>query len=206
MAKVRIYGAQCDILARLFPTRPGIQREVDDYFLEADEIDAAIDADPPDDPLTVARRLLALMNVVGQSQFIDFIPARLGDQTTDWVGWTPEPSIRVAYIVGYTGPPPDWTPNENIGRKLFEAAAACRAADDALHFLSRSNGQADWFDLYKVFELLRDNAGMGWMTARSSRRKLNDFTMSADHPAITGRAARHAVQTNTPGHVHGSGV
>jgi hypothetical protein len=60
----------------------------------------------------------------------------------------------------------------------------------------------DWYDLYKVWEILQHAAGgpkkfvtEGWVTSAD----INRFKASADHPSISGDAARHAREKSTPG-------
>jgi hypothetical protein len=76
---------------------------------------------------------------------------------------------------------------------------------DALNFLGKP-GQLDWFDLYKVFEVVRESAfksqvgprkgakqalaQTGWIT----EQEIQAFTGSANHPLASGDAARHARQ------------
>jgi hypothetical protein len=68
----------------------------------------------------------------------------------------------------------------------------------ALYFLSKSNGNPDWFDLYKVYEIVRENTGMPWMQTRQPGGQTEEFTKSANHQGISGTGARHATMRGQP--------
>lgn len=61
-------------------------------------------------------------------------------------------------------------------------------------------GDLDWFNLFKIYELIRDDpakpspiAGMGWATENQQ----SAFRSSANRPDVSGDHARHAVSPNT---------
>jgi hypothetical protein len=72
---------------------------------------------------------------------------------------------------------------------------------DALRILGQPE-PLDWYDIYKILEIVENAVGgskeiqrRGWATGKD----LDRLTASADHPGISGDAARHARMTGTPG-------
>ncbi|HZC73508.1 MAG TPA: hypothetical protein VE442_22625, partial [Jatrophihabitans sp.] len=72
---------------------------------------------------------------------------------------------------------------------------------DALRALAQPDEQLDWYDLYKVFEIVREAVGgqkdliaTKWFTSADVDR----FTASANHPGLSGDEARHARQGGRP--------
>jgi hypothetical protein len=72
---------------------------------------------------------------------------------------------------------------------------------DVLEILGKADPAPDWVGLFKVLEIVRDSAGrltrlktMGWIPSA----KLEAFSASANHPAISGDQARHARMPGTP--------
>ena len=61
----------------------------------------------------------------------------------------------------------------------------------------------DWYDLYKVWEIVEHAVGgLKGVVAQdwANKADINRFTASADHPGISGDAARHARRKgNAPG-------
>ena len=72
--------------------------------------------------------------------------------------------------------------------------------DEAVRDVAQLLGEAvapDWATLYKVLEVIDEDSGdqiFQWVT----KSELATFTMSANHPAISGTAARHARMSGTP--------
>jgi hypothetical protein len=59
--------------------------------------------------------------------------------------------------------------------------------------------QLDWYDLYKIFELVRDDTDQKQVEQwAGSRKELTRFTRSANHPQAIGEAARHGVNRQPP--------
>jgi hypothetical protein len=201
MAKVRITGLQLDLLAALFPKDPRVAKDGDHYYLQAEAIDAAVEQGSAGDPVAVAMTLLSRMNVVAQSQMSGVRPAALSPDPDAWVGWAPPregPRVRLGQGTLYAGLPTDYTANTAVGDKVLAVVETNDAAALALFYLSRNGGRPDWFDLYKVFEIIRDHqGGRDWMDERQPG-KIDLFTLSANHASISGFAARHATTKGRP--------
>jgi hypothetical protein len=81
------------------------------------------------------------------------------------------------------------------GPSLLDKADDDDDVADALRFLGAPVDELDWFDLWKVFEVVRvhrrggsELVAKGWLTDEERKR----FTRSANDPAVSGDAARHA--------------
>jgi hypothetical protein len=201
MAKVRITGLQLDLLAVLFPRDPRVAKDGDHYYVQAEAIDAAVELGPAGDPVAVAMTLLSRMNIVAQSQMSDVHPAALSTDPDAWVGWAPPKrgaQIRIGQVTLYAGLPAGYTANTAVGDKVLAAAETNDAAALAMFYLSRNGGRPDWFDLYKVYEIIRDHqGGEDWMEEQQPG-KIDLFTLSANHASISGFAARHATTKGRP--------
>jgi hypothetical protein len=67
--------------------------------------------------------------------------------------------------------------------------------------LGSPDGELDWFALYKLYEIVRDNVGGGSVLLAknwAARADIDAFTTSANHPGVSGDAARHARMPGTP--------
>ncbi|WP_414936637.1 hypothetical protein [Amycolatopsis sp. cmx-11-51] len=78
---------------------------------------------------------------------------------------------------------------------LLAAAREHSDATEVLALLLGENDVLDWFRLYKIFEVIRENVGgqheligKKWKT----RQEISAFTVSANSPHVSGGAARHA--------------
>jgi len=87
-------------------------------------------------------------------------------------------------------------------REYVQLSGTDLAAADVLRIISK--GDLDWYDLYKIFEIVREDIGgervmtaKGWAVASD----LSAFRVSANHPGVSGQSARHARQNpGTPKH------
>lgn len=201
MAKVRLIGFHLDLLAALFAEDPRVAKDGDHYYLQAEAIDAAVELGPAGDPVGAAMTLLGHMNVVAQSQMSGVRPAALSTDLDAWVGWAPHrggPQIRLGQVTLYAGLPADYDANTAVGDKVLAVVKTNDAAAQAMFYLSRNGGRPDWFDLYKVFEIIRDHQdGENWMEERQPG-KIRSFKLSANHASISGIAARHAIEKGRP--------
>ena len=203
MAKVRLTGLQLDLVAALFADDPRVARDGDHYYLQAEAIDAAVELGSAGDPVAVAMTLLSRMNIVAQSQMSGVHPAALSSDPDAWVGWRPSARVRISHISAYTGLPADYTANTAVGAKVIAVAETNDAAALAMFYLGRNGGRPDWFDLFKVFEIIRDHqGGEDWMRQRQPG-KIDRFTLSANNASISGIAARHAPAKGRPPKISG---
>jgi hypothetical protein len=149
---------------------------------------------------SAATGFVALLNGCMMARYPTFRPVRLNAQYVNSEGTTVvlgSGSIRITFEVGdvVTGDrsllpfDPLW---------LVVAATDGEAAD-ALRFLGAKI--PDFVALYKVYEVIRASIGSGrqlvsrgWATTR----EVDAFTLSANHPAVSGDAARHGRQSGAP--------
>lgn len=86
-------------------------------------------------------------------------------------------------------------PPSPLPRKLH-LAVTDKNVDDALYFLQRAD--PNWTELWKAYEVVRDDVGkieaQGW----ASERDLSRFTGTANHQDAAGREARHARLATPP--------
>ncbi|MBB5853960.1 hypothetical protein ACFQ05_11685 [Amycolatopsis umgeniensis] len=87
------------------------------------------------------------------------------------------------------------TPRPSPASSLLAAARKHPDATEVLALLSERTVTLNWFRLYKVFEIIRENVGgknklveKNW----KSRQEISAFTVSANSPHVSGGAARHA--------------
>jgi hypothetical protein len=87
------------------------------------------------------------------------------------------------------------------GPKDIELAQSHPDVAEVLSVLGKDSPSLDWFDLYKVYEIVRDNvggeaalSGKDWLP----KRDIKAFTVSANRPDISGDQARHARSSGPP--------
>ncbi len=88
-------------------------------------------------------------------------------------------------------------PRPSNVESLLNLAKDDKAVADALHFFRENT----WINLYKVYEIIKDDVGKkdviirnGWLT----KNELNRFTRTAQSRAALGDAARHASNKPPP--------
>jgi hypothetical protein len=91
--------------------------------------------------------------------------------------------------------------SEPKGVRYARSAAQNPDVADALRILGQFEDDLDWYDLYKAWEIVKTAAGgkdavvaAGWV----NELDLDTFTMSANHPGVSGEGARHARMSGTP--------
>lgn len=86
---------------------------------------------------------------------------------------------------------------KNDSIKWLEIANKDEKVTRALRFLSNSN--LDWYDLYKIFEIVKKDIGIRtieqWISPKS---KIKDFTQTANSSLAIGEKARHADDIPAP--------
>lgn len=103
------------------------------------------------------------------------------------------PTVSVGGVVAQ--PPPSPAPD------YLQLAQTNPDLQDALALLGKGVDGLDWFDLWKVWEIVRDNVGgfnavvaQNWVL----QADLAAFKPSSNDPALSGDAARHARHTGPP--------
>ena len=95
-----------------------------------------------------------------------------------------------AVVLGSDGKPKE---NENVSafQRILELGRTDRRVWDALHFLAL---RQNWTNLYKVFEIVRDDVGKQVYDLVDTKR-LKTFKATAQCRGLLGDEARHASQT-----------
>jgi len=174
----------------------------DAYYLTAPEID-----NPPADTKFYDAAQTRLLQLNGLARLDDsyFRPVALSGKYTDGERTHQVVSPRSIALALRPGRPtvvvtrPDGTvvpdpPSPWPGR--VKVAATHSAAARVLRIMAR-NDDLDWYDLYKIHEIIRRDIEkkklhkLGWTTKARDRA----FTVSADRFEVSGDAARHAVDS-----------
>lgn len=150
-------------------------------------------ASAPAEALLRATELMPRLNGVGRVVDSAFEPVRVSGRVSN--GEQPatvfaEAHLRARSRLSAGGEPV-------VAQRTLDRAQHDQAFDEVLRLLGTSP-ELDWFDLYKLYELLkRDAGGDDPLRARAgiSQADLKSFTGSANLPEVSGSAARHAVGT-----------
>ncbi|WP_256804648.1 hypothetical protein [Frankia sp. ACN10a] len=200
--QARLRGRETDLalLSRVLPTGDTqVVRDEEGYYLTS----TAVDHRPEDtDFHEAAAEVLAWVNGIGWLNSTGFHAVELTGMYDDGdrrhAVLTPK-TIRLTTRIGSVviggdavasePPPPPGPP---------QAAAAARgpALAEALAILGRTK-HLGWVELYKVWEIAkdgRDPVALGWVTNTEKQA----FKQAANHPGISGQAARHARMPGTP--------
>lgn len=200
--KALLDGHQFDLedLPGQFDADPEVTETDGMYWLTSTTFDGLPDAASVS---TAAKVLVARINGAMRARDPGYQPVRLRDRYRSETGEhvvlgiasvTARGKVNVWGIaIGGTSAP------RPIGPRDYAALAATDvAAADVLAILGR--GELDWYDLYKVFEIIRTEVGdqkalvsvcTGWGIAEH----ISPFRDSANHPGVSGEAARHARQS-----------
>jgi hypothetical protein len=174
------------------------------YYLTSPALDAVVDDGGK--LMDTARAVVREVNGVARALGSGFRPVRatgrFDDQSADGRGIRHQvvvpDSIEVRSMVGTLSvtidgvavqPPPSPAPD------YLELAQTNPDVRDALSLLGKPVEGLDWFDLWKVWEVIRDNVGgfkavvaKNWVPADD----LAAFIPSSNHQDASGEAARHA--------------
>jgi hypothetical protein len=174
------------------------------YYLEASALqdpDGQIDDD-------AAEALVRHMNGAARATYRGFRPVHRGQYTA------PDGTVHIVAKGGISlraqeneafdtvEPVRPEVPGASRGSRYLKLAEQDEGVATALRILGRPE-PLDWYDLYKVWEIVEHAAGgipqvvaRGWATKADIER----FTASANHPGISGDNARHAwLKGKTPG-------
>ncbi|MFN3005706.1 hypothetical protein [Mycolicibacterium wolinskyi] len=172
------------------------------YYLTAMELNSAHEADRV---YVTVEALLNRINGSARTLTSDFRPVRYARRYTTDDGEVIQPAaFQLTLRVGISasavvrGPDGEPLPTSPPPAPTHLALAASDVTVDRV--LARMAGDLDWFNLFKVYELVRDDpakpssiAGMGWATENQQ----SAFRSSANRPDVSGDDARHAVSPNT---------
>jgi hypothetical protein len=177
------------------------------YYLGSATLQDANGAIDPNAALALVKRV----NGTARAADPSFQPVRLTNKYTAPDGSVTAlisgtGTIRVkmkaeAIAVRSDGTPVPQPPRVPRGPRYVKLADQDPNVADALRVLGQPE-QLDWYDVYKVLEIVEDAVGgesevakRGWAASGAIKR----LTASANHPGISGDEARHARMKNTPG-------
>jgi hypothetical protein len=176
----------------------------DEFFHDAERLQAT------------ASVLLRRLNGLGRVFDHEFLPVGLVGRFSDETGQQQQVVLAdsaegrgyafAAVAVTEGEQPPVPTP-PSPGPGYLQLAEVDPDAAEVLAILSKPDSLPDWFDLYKVLEIVSQNVSglpglkglprlkkAGWVPAA----QLEAFTASANHQGISGGQARHARMRGTP--------
>ncbi len=197
MVKARLTAPQreLEIMAVLFTGDPGVRKDESGYFLQASDIDSA-DQDGRE-PVLVAETILSRLIGTAKTLVSTFAEVTI----SGWEGYQPKARLAITGIWGMT-----WDPiNHGLDVEWAQSALALADSDSSLRvarvlrLMSSLARDASWFDMYKIFELVREDVGRkAVIELFGGDRALSDFTESATRYEISGDRARHAVYPGSP--------
>jgi hypothetical protein len=188
--RCRLSGGQLDIeVARaLFKSDPLIESDAGGAYLAGTIIDAAED-DAPETATETLRRI----NGVCQLLCPVFKPLTL---TGEYEGLEPKVRLRVLSVAVKTYDIASLDPA--IAEAVLQLSAENATVQGVLQLLARLAQEPDWYDLYKVYELIYYDAGRSLVNTWGGLRRVRRFTESANRPEVSGDLARHAVLPGEP--------
>jgi hypothetical protein len=211
--KARLRGDSFDlgVLAELFPppSDPIVGTDSSGYYLTSASLTDDLTADGGA-MYDAASSLLRAVNGAARLRSSVFRPVELDGHFSDPAGnvhavarpGTAEARVHVpqASVWGSQPPRPPLAPRH------VQLADKHPKVKEVLAILGRPEPALDWFDLYKIYEIIcvhvtrgpkcRQNAltATGWV----KRGDLDAFKASANHQGASGDAARHARQSGPP--------
>jgi len=199
--KAWLMGHEFDLqyLADLLPSgSTRVTKEDGDFFLSSVELDDLL---PGAYLHEVAGKLLTRANGLARVQNPGFQPVRLSGRYTDderghaVLGGS---SIVIRAHIQASGSVlrsdgEARQPMVPFGPRRLALATSSQNVDEALAVMGQID-PLDWTDLYKVFEIVCDDARPGSITRLgwATRVEVDAFRASANRPDVSGTAARHA--------------
>lgn len=180
-------------MTKIFAGNPRVTLESKEtFFLEGTAIDTAIASG--NSPIQVAQTLLDQMNVVVRAQLKWPHPLHTSSShlTREWEGWSfPGAQVRIAAVLAVSGLPDSFAPDNETAEHVITVAAREERVARALRFLYGTAGVPDWFDIYKVVEIIRHDIPIkqlhqAWPNLRTVLEE------AANRHEVTGDRARHA--------------
>ena len=200
------HGFDLEALLDLFAAGdPRVVLDGSDVFLESH---GAMEDEQGGLDYHAAQRLLRRVNGIGRALCPGFRPVRLtndyilrdGSHVSVALAQPAESRARVGNVtVAVDGVVTDAPAPK--GPSFAELALHDADVEDALRVLGQPD-DLDWYDVYKACEIVTTTVGgIDTVTARgwATRRELERLRASANHPGISGDAARHSRMQGTPG-------
>jgi hypothetical protein len=177
---------------------PVVATEDKEYYLASRRLNEVL----PDASRLYDIAQAELTKVNGVARLIDsgFLPVQLtgsfgvGDVTYLISGDRSRTFEELTELIESLGRKPS-TPPSLPGAKYVALAGLHPEVAETLAILGKPVPKLDWFDLYKIYEIIRDQVGShvalnakNWVAPADLRA----FTASANRPDVSGLAARHA--------------
>jgi len=175
---------------------PIVKQQDDYWYLTGVKINAASTAD---EARQLAAGLLPFVNGMGRAHNSSYRPVGLASSVIN----ENTPQTRHVFVEAHM----EGRGRLTIGGVSTPTAAALSSKAHAnpalMEAVARLGASPDlsWDDLYKIFEVLRDDAGGGDALRRRvalSKTEVARFTQSANHPQASGDLARHARMSQQP--------
>jgi hypothetical protein len=201
LIKARLKGHEFDLitLAELFSEgEPAVAADAEGYYLTFSAPEALFQQ--AGQLYDAASVMLRRINAVGRVLTDEFRPVGLTGRFHDEAGQhqvvladSAEARGRafaatVAVADGHMPPPPPPAP----GPGYVQLAETHPDVAEVMDTLGKADPAPEWFELFKVFEIINDNAGgcvkRGWL----SRNQASVFKASANREEVSGELARHA--------------
>ncbi|HEY8790265.1 MAG TPA: hypothetical protein VIM10_14180 [Actinopolymorphaceae bacterium] len=190
--------AGMQLLATLYTDDPAVRRDGDEYYLHAQVFEDGLTDHTYAD---IAESLIQVMNGIARLQLQGLMLPRL---TGDWdefpEDYVPNSRVRLEGLSASAVNAEALSPKE----ARYALALAAQRTDVALvlGFLATPDDwDITWFDLAKVYEILRDDMG-NKSFAKSWPEHPEDaqsaFAVSANRFSVSGKAARHAPHKTNP--------
>lgn len=190
--------AGMQLLAMLYTDDPAVRRDGDQYYLHAQVFEDGLTDHTYAD---IAESLIQVMNGTARLQLPGLMLPRL---TGDWdefpEGYEPNSRLRVEGPTSSAVSAEDLSPKE--ARHALALAAQRTDVALVLGFLATPDDwEITWFDLAKVYEILRDDLGnkafaKAWPKHPADAQSA--FVLSANRFSVSGKAARHAPHKTNP--------
>ena len=189
---VRIKGDLLDLqeLPALFSSpKATVLEEEGTYYLKSTDFNSLIDAS---EVFKTAKRLLEVVNGAAVLHLENFLPV----QAQGSVIGIDQEGKRHQFGFGYSTMRPilKSTQEPVETNSWITKAGQNKGVADALRLLCEQN----WINLYKIYEIVRDDVGdpsaRGWVTKKDATR----FTQTAQSAETLGDAARHASKKFKP--------
>ncbi len=198
--------AGMQLLATLYTDDPAVRGDGDEYYLHAQAFEDGLADHTYAD---IAESLIQVMNGTARLQLQGLMLPRL---TGDWDefpdDYVPNSRVRLQGLSASAVNAEELRPKE--ARHALALAAQRTDVALVLGFLATADDwDVTWFDLAKVYEILRDDLGnkafaKAWPKYPEDAQSA--FAVSANRFSVSGKAARHApLKTNPAKHMMSKG-
>lgn len=199
------------VLTHLFTTDPRVEMQGGNHCLKSTRLDSLTD---PREVIAEARILMATLNGavrLRNTTYRNVVCREAADRVqggnthafryvTDSVGLSDEAGYTLTTADGQVarGTLTDDPNREEAIERVAVAAERDEQVARALRFFAED--PPTWTALYKVWEIIEHGVGRGHVEAAewATCAELDAFTSTANHPALSGDAARHSTMRGVP--------